>query len=597
MLPGMLTICLTWVVLFLALSGLGFIGFRFCRLSDSEVERVFDAFWLGFVLLIATLQLWHLWAPIGLAAFVCIGTVGLTGAGIHAGVYGRLFRKQPTAFFLGVGALAVVALWLSNRAMGPIDPYDAGLYHLPTMKWISSYRIVPGLGNLHCRFAILSSYFAYLVWLDAIPWVYRAHTVAAGLLLMPALAQITVSVLRLCRREKLHAYDLMRMLLISPIVRLCFKRASSTSPDVAVFVFGTVVAWEMCRLLYDTGENEKARDSTCAFLIVALSVCGISVKPSFAMLGTVASIVALAKLIAIWWVSAERRAVWLWLGRMAGIGLLVAGPFFARNVIASGYPIYPSTVFSVNVPWLLPSHTPISEAQMIRAWCIIPGAPPEQVLANWNWVLPWFKELVAYWRLEVDIPLIFTALGLMVWLSRLSGKRGAGRANSDILFLAAPLAALVFWFFTAPSPRFAGAAFWWLGGGTLTLAVRDHRGESNHVSGLAILLLSLVLAGGFHMKAERIVGPGSDGGFHPVPVVEMQTFETDSGLVMFVPKSGDQAWDAELPNTPYPQTGLELRRQNDLSSGFWMPGVSGRQKLEARGLKSEIVDQRTEVGR
>ena len=40
-------------------------------------------------------------------------------------------------------------------------------------------------------------------------------------------------------------------------------------------------------------------------------------------------------------------------------------------------------------------------------------------------------------------------------------------------FLLPSVASLVFWFMTAPDPRFAGASFWVLGAGAVTLAAQE----------------------------------------------------------------------------------------------------------------------------
>ena len=128
----------------------------------------------------------------------------------------------------------------------------------------------------------------------------------------------------------------------------------------------------------------------------------------------------------------------------------------------------------------------------------------------------------------------------------------------------------------------------------LVVSVRDLHGKRKQVLSLLLLFFSLVLAVAFHLKTEKIVDPGSDDGYHPVPVVEMKTFETDSGLVLFVPKSGDQAWDAELPNTPYPYAGLELRQSNDLSSGFWVPSGGEGWKMADGCQMIEVGDQKPE---
>lgn len=568
MLQGMLSICLTWALLMIVLSGIGLLAFRLFRLQDPSIEKVLNSFWLGLVLVITILQLLHLWVPIGLASLVSVVTVGIAGAAVNVGVFRQCLRTRPSFYLLGA-SLCAVTLWLSNRAMGPIDPYDAGLYHLPAMKWVSSCAIVPGLGNLHCRFAVASSYWGYMCWLDAIPWAYRAHNIGAGLLLLGALTQIAVSVARVFRRQELHAYDVMRIIFIPSVVQLCFKRASSTSPDVAVFVLGMIVSWETCRLLFDAKTRSDA--GTRVFLIIVLSACGLSLKPSFAMLGMIASCVAIARFSLRWWDSSQPLVVWMWVGCSVIMALLVVGPFLVRNVIVSGYPLYPSTLLMVDVPWRVPRHVPEAEARMIRAWAICPKADPAELLSGWKWFWPWLKGFVSYWWLEVNIPLLSFASGAIVWLARCCRRWNLKDLGRDVLLLLPPIAGLLFWFLTVPAPRFAGACFWWLGAGTWVLVLKELRGRALLIGSYSVLIASSLVALGFHVKSEKIMSPGGDHGYHPVPMAEMSTFVTDSGLMLYMPAQGDQAWDAPIPNTPYPHPGLALRCSDSIASGFWLP--------------------------
>ena len=45
--------------------------------------------------------------------------------------------------------LLALAFWTAQE---PADS-DTALYHAQAIRWIEEYGVVPGLGNLHCRFA------------------------------------------------------------------------------------------------------------------------------------------------------------------------------------------------------------------------------------------------------------------------------------------------------------------------------------------------------------------------------------------------------------------------------------------------------------
>ena len=70
------------------------------------------------------------------------------------------------------------------------------------------------------------------------------------------------------------------------------------------------------------------------------------------------------------------------------------------------------------------------------------------------------------------------------------------------------------------------------------------------------------------VAALQPVKPGPAGTFYGLPAAPLRVFTTSSGLRLYVPVSGDQAWDAPLPSTPYPDRSLRLRCQHTLRCGF-----------------------------
>ena len=53
--------------------------------------------------------------------------------------------------------LIILLTTLENGSHSPSNP-DTGIYHAQAIKWIETYPAVPGLGNLHSRFAYDSSW-------------------------------------------------------------------------------------------------------------------------------------------------------------------------------------------------------------------------------------------------------------------------------------------------------------------------------------------------------------------------------------------------------------------------------------------------------
>src|SRR5437870_10314371 len=83
-----------------------------------------------------------------------------------------------------------------------------------------------------------------------------------------------------------------------------------------------------------------------------------------------------------------------------------------------------------------------------------------------------------------------------------------------------------------------------------------------------ILALSLLITVVRLLPNSMIIRPGPEAGFYPIPKVQLHTFKTKFGLILFVPDKGDQCWDAHLLCAPYPDSNLRLRADGNVVEGF-----------------------------
>lgn len=560
--PGIL---FTWAIAFLLLVGCGILVRRIAAVEYRGLSGVFASFWLGLGLALGLLQILHFFLPVdGRASFV----LGLLGAG--GLILGRDRVQVSLAgvprWQLGWALTALgLGLWLANRATAPVGPFDAGLYHLSALRWISEYPIVPGLGNLHSRLAFNHAYFLYLASIGVGPWKGMASNIGPGLLLWVAGSHSLFHLWRLFGARGASSVDVFFGIFIVPIVRLGFQYGSSPSPDPAVFVFGYVLAWGLLRLFQGP---EEARASTANVLLVAL-LCsvGIILKPSFAPLATAAAILALfapRKGGRLPLLARESRRQVVWLGAFM---VLLFAAWGARSVVLSGYPFYPAPAFGFRVPWAVPRDRAVGLGQWITSWARAPGRSREEVLGNWNWLWPWIHGVasVENRRFDVLYPLAAAVVGLLLSLS-VRGPTGTASRMPKVL-LVPPAVATLAWFLLAPDPRLVGASLWWLGATAMGLVLPSRAASGRWMglgAGMAIALVLLAT----HWSEEKLVDPGPAAGFHPIPQAELSTFWTESGLAVFVPKEGSLCWDAPVPCTPEPDPDLRLITPGDLGGGF-----------------------------
>jgi hypothetical protein len=130
-------------------------------------------------------------------------------------------------------------------------------------------------------------------------------------------------------------------------------------------------------------------------------------------------------------------------------------------------------------------------------------------------------------------------------------------------------AGFIFWFFTAPDPRFALFDIWTIDAvlGTLCmLAIGSgvvRRARIILASGVCLALLSNLHLGPQYYH-DHFDNPAA---LVPKGVVVPHT--TRSGLVVYRPiQTTDQCWDSPIPGTPDFDPDLRLRVPGDLSSGF-----------------------------
>lgn len=569
---AMASVLISWLALWLVFVGAGLLTRRVFGLRKCSVGALIASFWMGWAVVTATLQIWHLLFRVGLAALLLVtitGTAGLLWNAQDLLAAARRVFKRRGSWAVCTAAL-LVAIWLSNRALGPAASYDSGLYYFPTVRWLTAYRIVPGLGNLHGHLAFNSSHFLLVAMLEVGPWTGRAFHLVNGLLLLALLLEILAGGFTLVAdRSRVRLYHLFCILLAAPVLRQATgPNVYTPSTDTPVFILMIVVAARFLAFLEESfgqrGTNQ-GESSYRLLLVAVLAAAGTTVKLNFVVFG---GLTALAMLVV--WIAAgdkkDTRALFrtaAWIG--AAVALILV-PWIVRSVILSGYVAYPIPAGAVPVAWRVPHAQVVYEASLIRSHALGERARWPGASYGWDWLSPWVAEKLRSDAYELVIPLALAVALLSTLFLRPSA---AHRRVGLWLFEVPVIGFLVFWFFTAPDPRFAGSGFWVLAVGTAVLALDRLELEKVTLSRLVLAIaVAHVVLGIVPPACRSLYGPGEDGGFHPAPQADVIPYVTPSGLIVFTPVSGDQCWNAPLPCTPYRDIGLRLRDESDMQRGF-----------------------------
>lgn len=581
------SIVLSWLAWWLVLTGLGLLLAAACgrcafgRRAGGPPPRpagdLFAAFWTGWSASLVFLMFWHFLFPVDRRAAALLAAAGLAGLllqarrGRRAWLRRRARRLTPRGLVLALLFLAV-AFWVADHSLLEPKNYDSALYHLSAIRWCATYPIVPGLGLLHGRLAFNQTYFLFVALLDACSWSGRAYHWAAGLLLLPLLARL---VLRLASRPRPGEPAVARLfewLLFVPVLAQVnnLLNLDSPSPDLPAFLISIVLALDLLAILLPAPGPRRALPGR-VLRLVALGLVGVTMKFSFVVFGlgypAVALAIAARRLRGAPFTALRRRL----LGGAAALAALILAPWAARDVLLSGWLAYPLQLVSFPVPWRVPPVFVVWERALITGLSRDPLKRLAWPIHGWGWFLVWASRLPERFPFELLVPLgvLFFALCLAL----IQRRRGVPARNSAALwlFLAVPCAAVVFWFFTAPDPRFAGGAFWILAAAANAFLIERLLPRRRRLArGLVALLLAVTFY--FGARSWPLIAPGPERGFYPVRQFPLRRVTTASGLVLFVPTEGDQCYDAPLPCTPYPNPNLRLIVPGDLGGGFVLQG-------------------------
>ena len=334
-----------------------------CFFRSGGLRSFFHAPWLGYGLLVGSLQVTHLFFPVDRrfsTAFLAISSSAAVGVLALSLFVKGLPRKANVLRGLGwiilLGAVALIAFVpVFNSCTKEMNRYDLGLYYLKTIRWIEGFAIVPGLSNVQDHLGFNQSAFLATSFFDSLmPHRWGLFLVGGILpwlgLTLSLFAIVRLALSRFMRDE--HAQPIEVAYAVSlPAWIFIFVGGdtSSATPDCTsaclMLHFFLIFA---CFML--AREQERRNYLGEILFLGALCIC---IKLN--TLGLVAGIWALC-------------VVTLLLGRqgalffqrqvvvVASISIFMLTTWMGRGVLISGYPFFPSSALAMPVEWRTPAH-------------------------------------------------------------------------------------------------------------------------------------------------------------------------------------------------------------------------------------------------
>ncbi|WP_324671933.1 LIC_10190 family membrane protein [Hymenobacter sp. GOD-10R] len=560
----MATLFLCWLLLGACTTLLGWTAWRLvARLRLPGFEEVLPAELLsliGLALLTGVLQLASLfWAINAGMQVITAGMLGLLAIGQRHAIaveLGRWPAQWQAGGWRAVLLGGLVWLWLLTLATTLTTNFDAGLYHLQTLRWLNEYPAIPGLGNLHGRLAFNPSTFAPTV-------LFQYATPGGPAYGLPSYLFVVLGVAAaqaVAATRTMSTGDIREVwappLLLFLLLWTFQVWLSCPTPDHSVTI-PLVFAFLLYARKWTRGYGKQLDAITFVVLLLTLWAATIKLAALPALLLPAHSL----------WVS-RRQLTGRALALVGGLVVLLLGPWLTRNVVLSGYLIYPLPALDLfTVDWKIPGWYARMEHNMIanlgQRASQSPYSVPRQTLLEW---------LPGWWTLETTynrVVLLAAAISPLpaVWRWR----RAPASELGWIVGWAVAWLGVVFWFLTAPDFRFA-TAFLLIAGvwPWLSWFPRWRLARVRYLPwALALLWVLHNLRDPLYQLryqprsiVSRVVWPA------PAPLPATIAIPVGKLLVR-VPREGAQCWGTPLPCVHCIEAGLEPRGAS-LREGFRM---------------------------
>lgn len=347
----MLAILISWIAISIVFLTFGdFFVFLYNRLcKQDEKYGITDTFLLGMCFTVMSASISSLYLPSNqyiLFAYLILSiSYWIIRRKHFMCVFNRIKSRignysamQLLFFIIPVISLMIVIIW-------QVGVFDSLFYHQQNIRWNEEYAVVPGLGNFEHRFAFNSNYLL----LSAIfsfrflfgEAVYGLHVLVLVYVLLWIIREIIQS-----------GYEVRRIILLALFTGYIFifgYSLAATSTDAIPNIVAFYLIAKM--LLYPNRIKE------CALLYVILPITLITFK---------ISILPLALIFLYIFIYSIKGKNYKAISFSTIISFIIIGVWLIRNVIISGYLVFPFAEIDIfSIDWKIPKNVAIEERDFI----------------------------------------------------------------------------------------------------------------------------------------------------------------------------------------------------------------------------------------
>lgn len=525
---------------FFSLTGLGSLILTFTGWRADESMRIPAAALTGLIGLTALSLLANFFIPITPAVAAVFFAVGI--AAFLWKLSNHLQAASPF-HIAGLGAAALLAHYISSGVTA--FPLDTAVYHLQAVQWIEKSRLVYGLANVEGKLGFNSVWFPAAAALGIPGMVSKGAFAVGGLLFLIYCSFLQSALFSHPKNTERPLAALFLLAGFFPVVFEFLYRRHTAEPstDAPVMLLSLTAVY----LFLNAVEKQRLKADAGLILITALFV--LCVKLSAVMIT-----VPLTLLLFLFSAAAKDKS--------AGPGLPILGIILLalwclRGIALSGCLFFPAPAGCfANLAWTVPEQVLQGETEVIRFWARKPFfAPDDAALAGWNWIKPWFAKMIEDSGIRLSAASAFAGT-LLLLVPAKPGKSQPLLKKAVAAVFTILGAGIVFWFLSAPDPRFGLAYTGGLAALLLACGLKRFFRNRNPAESQTVLLFVLLIA---LLPAAAGMRPlnAASWDWPAVPKAAWREEVNAHGTRIRVPEQNMLCWNTPVPCAPFLRSGLK----------------------------------------
>ncbi len=436
----------------------------------------------------------------------------------------RFFLKYWRAIIAAVLCLFFTLVWTTRAPWH----YDTGLYHAQAIRWIEEYGVVPGLGNLQMRLAYNSAFMS-LQALFSLGWLVgqSLHTLNGFLCFIGLAYALTTIKVKKCDGSW-QTSDLLKIAMIIYIVTVR-SNISSCGTDIMAMLLLLYISIKWCESME---KKTSSPNMWCFCCLAAVFAATVKLSAAVSILLVIYPAYLLIK-------GKEYKKV---IGNLLA-GILIVLPFLIRNIIISGYLVYPYAGIDLfDVDWKMDEAVLEMDRQDITMFgrgitnSGEYGKPLKEWLPDWFMAKEWNDKII----------IILGIMAIVVVCYKLFRYLQCRNYNK-VVFMAVSIGGLLFWMISAPLMRYGEVYIFILI--AVVLGEWQYKYRECVLKALAVVLL-IPLLGTYIGKAEELSELESKYWIRQPDYIAWPASQYDiDGEYIWLPDEGDQVGYFAFPGT------------------------------------------------